>query len=178
MRIRSALREFTCGSLTISGGVAVFDSHHPIRLAANQTAELEEMSKSCKDAAGNVVKDAITLFAPEERYCFPWTVFCESVMGEKLGALDDFFTGDNDRGNSFLYRLTDLLRGAEMGEKINLARYAYTLARLEPKGREKKAAYQRFSQKMYQWAMTAGDRKELISAIYVHVYRNRKRKES
>lgn len=179
IRIRTQLREFTCESLTISGGVALFDHHHPIRLAANQTAELEAQSKSLPK------KDGFTLFEAndEKQYCYPWDEFISSVMGEKLDVLTEFFKKDeennkkNDRGNSFLYRLTDLLRGTGKGKKINLARYAYTLARLEPKEQEKKAVYQKFSKKMYGWAGSKDDRKQLITAIYIHVYRNRKRKE-
>lgn len=172
VRIRSAFREYTCGSLSISGGVALFDPHHPIRLAANQTAELEDLSKQREQ------KDGITLFAPEAQYCFGWSEFIGSVRGKKLKLLNRFFTEDNNRGNSFLYRLTELLRGTERGEKINLARYAYTLARLEPKKKDPThGVYQEFSEKMYRWAGSDEDRKELITAIYIHVYEKRKRKE-
>jgi CRISPR-associated protein Csm1 len=180
-RIRSAFRQFTCNSLTISGGVALFPSHHPIRLAASKTAELEDTSKNLPN------KDGITLFAPEEQYCFPWDEFQQKVKREKLFTLNDFFQNQEDdteeeanrRGNSFLYRLTDLLRGYEDGKTINLARYAYTLARMEPKKDSPQwSRYDKFSKKMYQWIAKPSDRKELISAIYIHVYQQRKRKES
>ena len=41
-------------------------------------------------------------------------------------------------------------------KKINLARYAYLLARMEPGDKapdENKKLYQEFSQKMYQWML-------------------------
>lgn len=46
--------------------------------------------------------------------------------------LSRFFAGQDERGMAFLYRMTELLRQAE-NDKLNLARYAYLLARLQPK---------------------------------------------
>ena len=73
---------------------------------------------------------------------------------------------------AFLYRLLDLIRDRE--EKINLARFAYVLARLEPKEKEKKRILSGIFKKMYQWSNNEKDSKQLITAIYVYVYLNRK----
>lgn len=52
-------------------------------------------------------------------------------MDEKLKALSAFFQGQDERGMAFLYQMTHLLRAAQE-DKLNLARYAYLLARLQP----------------------------------------------
>ena len=167
-RIQRNLADFTCGALTISGGVALYDSHYPIRLAADETAELEERAKRQPG------KNAIALFAPRENHTYGWEIFSRRVMGEKKKALEDFFSAsEQERGNGFLYRLLELLRQAQ-GEQINLARYAYMLARMEPRDRKQKAVYERFSANMYRWALSPEDRLELITAIYIYVYQERK----
>lgn len=77
-------------------------------------------------------------------------MFIKDVLGEKYVLIRDFFSSMDDYGKSFLYRLMELMKGR--GEKINLARYAYLLARMEPGEKapaEQKALYRAFSQKMY-----------------------------
>ena len=58
---------------------------------------------------------------------------------------------------------------------LRTARYAYLLARLSPK----KSApdyplYEQFSHSMMDWALDAVQRHQLITAIYIYVYQNRK----
>ena len=63
-----------------------------------------------------------------------------------------------------------------MDEKINLARFAYVLARLEPVGEDKidqREAYREFSRQMYYWIQGDSDRKQLITAIYIYAYLHR-----
>ena len=70
--------------------------------------------------------------------------------------------------------LPELLRQAE-NDKLNLARYAYLLARLQPKRSSGSyALYNEFSKQMYAWACTGTDRLQLVTAIYLYVYMNRK----
>lgn len=62
----------------------------------------------------------------------------------------------------------------------NYGGYVYLLSRMEPQeheNKEKRAAYRSFSRKMYEWSGKEQDRKELITAIYLYVYLNRKREE-
>ena len=76
-----------------------------------------------------------------------------------------------DYGKSFLYRLLELMRSRE--EKINLARYAYLLARMQPSNEEpeeRQRLYRDFSQKMYQWMQKEEDCRQAITAIYIYVY--------
>ena len=169
-RIQSAFTRFTCGALTISGGIGLFDEHFPIRAAAAETARLEDRAK---DEPG---KNALSLFDPRESHTYSWTVFREKILEQKEAALQRFFDEEEERGNAFLYQLMALLRQAqEPGGRINLARYAYLLARLEP--RRNTPAFERyrvFAGQMYDWALDPASRGQLITAIYLYVYRNRR----
>ena len=103
----------------------------------------------------------------------------EQVVAEKIGALQEYFGNNEERGMAFLYHLTELLR--DYDTKINIARYLYLLSRMEPEresSTEVKNAYQKFSEKMYLWSQNPKDRKELLTAIYLYVYLNRKEEEA
>ena len=41
-RIQRNFTAFSCGALTLSAGIGIFDDHYPIRLSAEETASLEE----------------------------------------------------------------------------------------------------------------------------------------
>ena len=134
--------------------------------------------KAVRDAKGNL------LVQPEQGHTYAWDTFRTKVLEEKVGCLQRFFQaydrscvgkGETPRGNSMLYNLLALLREAE-NDRINLARYAYLLARLSP---EKNAPdyplYEQFSHSMMDdWAFDAVQRHQLITAIYIYVYQNRK----
>ena len=184
-RIQSNFTAFSCGALTLSAGIGIFDDHYPIRLSAEETAALEEAAKhlpgknavalftperkAVRDAKGNL------LVQPEQGHIYAWDTFRTKVLTEKVGCLQSFFGRDNaEHGNALLYNLLALLREAE-NDRINLARYAYLLARLSPK----KSApdyplYKQFSHSMMDWALDAVQRHQLITAIYIYVYQNRK----
>lgn len=99
-RIHQQFTAFTGGSLTISGGIGLYGEKYPIRLAADETAALEERAK---DEPG---KNAVALFDPHQAHTYPWPVFTAQVMGEKYTLLNRFFQGQEERGMAFLYRLT------------------------------------------------------------------------
>ena len=93
-----------------------------------------------------------------------------------MSGFRDFFTSMDDYGKSFLYRLLELMRGC--GEKINLARYAYLLARMQPGENapaEQRALYQEFSRSMYEWMRDDAQCQQAITAIYIYVYTIRER---
>ena len=165
-RIHSALQEYACGSLTISGGVGLFDAHYPIRLAAEETAALEDEAKHVPG------KDSIALFAPGSGCVYPWEAFQKEVTETKLAELQRFFSRrENERGMAFLYRILALLRAVQEDpqQKLPLARLAYLLARLAPSRFD-----ETFSKRMMDWALHEKDRASLITAIYLYVYQNRK----
>ena len=170
MDIRNALEKFTQGTLTISGGVGIYDAKYPLNVMAKEVERLEDRSKHVEG------KNAVTLF--DETHAYPWNVFIQNVVTEKIGVLKNYFDQNDEHGMGFLYHLMELLR--ESGNNINFARYVYLLSRMEPQeheNKEKRAAYRSFSRKMYEWSGKEQDRKELITAIYLYVYLNRKREE-
>lgn len=169
MRIQQALEEYSCGALTISGGIGLFDDHFPIRTAALQTAQLEDAAKSLPQ------KNAVALFGDGMENAYPWDVFAGDVLGKKLAALEEFFGAEeSERGNALLYRMLALLRDARR-DKLPIARYAYLLARLAPSRNARNYdRYEQFSRAMYGWALSEEDRRQLITAICIFVYRNRK----
>lgn len=170
MQLHRAFVRYTGGMLTFSGGFGLYTDHYPIARAAQETADLEDFAKQ------NPGKNAITLFAETDSLRFEWPLFETCVMGEKYRLLDAFFSEDsNGRGNSFLYQLLEYLRLAE--DRLNLARCAYLLARMKPSRdstKEQKKAYEVFSRNFYAWALLPEDRRQLIAAIYLYVYLNRK----
>lgn len=167
-RIQANFTAFNGGALTLSAGIALYDEKYPIRLAADETAALESQAKS------HPGKNAVTIFEPTDRHTYSWDAFGKQVMGEKFALLNRFFAHQDERGMAFLYRMTELLRQAET-EKLNLARFAYLLARLQPR-RDSAGygSYQDFSRKMYAWACAPQDRGQLVTAIYLYIYMNRK----
>lgn len=164
---------FTQKKLTLSAGIGIYPPKYPISRLAYEVGELEECAKDNG-------KDSVTLF--DGKYTFKWNTFIQDIYQTKYKLIKGFFGDEeNARGNSFLYHLLDWLKGIEAceGKDINLARYAFLLARLEPgdKEPEKKKKYQDFAMKMYQWTQDKEDVRKTIVAIYIYLYAARVRKD-
>ena len=169
-RIQENFREFCGGTLTISAGISLHDDHFPIRQAASHGADLEDQAKQVPG------KNALALFEPNGQHTYSWQEFREKVVGEKQKLLDKFFhSQDQELGNNFLYQILELLQQARE-DRINIARYAYLLARMEPKENYRKESYREFSAAMYRWILSEEDRRQLITAIHLYVYAERKAK--
>lgn len=171
-----ALQKYTQGTLKISGGIGIYPSKYPVSVMAKQTGALEEAAKELDG------KDAISVF--NARYTFHWEEFIEEVVEEKFELLKKYLEiCEEQRGKAFLYRVLDLIRAtwsSDKAEKINIARFAYQLARIEPDRNateEEKEIYQKFSKSMYQWIKKKEDAKQLEMAIYLYVYLIRDRKD-
>ncbi len=172
--LHRSLEAFSIGALKISAGIGMFNEKYPISYIASQSGDLESASK---DLDG---KNAVTLFT-EEGNTYKWDEFIEEVLGEKFALLNRFFSFSKDtseRGKAFLYRILELFREAE--DRINLARLAYLLARLEPakkpgdeKAEEFRALYGEFKKKLYQWQRNEKDRRQFVTAIYIYAYLTR-----
>ena len=179
--IRNAIEVYTEGALTISCGIGLYKPGYPIHVSAQEVAELEEDSKTRPG------KNGITIFPDGQTHgeqgaenntivtvndaTYAWDIFLNKIIKEKYFALRRFFQNTEERGSSFLYRMLELIRGRE--DKLNLARYAYLLARMEPgehAGREEKEAYREFSREMYQWIKDDEACRQLRTAIYLYVY--------
>lgn len=178
--LRRNLERYTQGTLTISAGIGIYPDKYPIHAIAEEVGRMEEESKHLPG------KNAVTLLEDGKEHdepgterkisdgTYPWKVFEEDVLGEKYRVIQEFFDKTEDRGNSFLYRLLELIRNQK--EKINFARYVYLLARLEPMSTEnieKKEAYQKFSSCMYKWIQSEKDCRQLKTAIQLYVYGSR-----
>lgn len=164
------LKEYTQGTLTVSAGLGIYMPKYPISYMAEKTGELEDYSKKLDG------KNAITLFDKNNSY--HWDEFIDKVMGEKFATVSEFFSTVEDKGKSLLYNLLELFRNRD--KKINIARMAYTLARMEPSGKvseEEKAAYKNFKEKVYDWMFSESDTKQMITAIYIYSYLIRKEEE-
>lgn len=172
--LKKAFDEFSQKTLSISAGIGLYDSKYPINIMAKETGILEEYSK--KYEKDGKTKNAVTLF--DESNCYSWDDFEDFVLNEKFNLIKDFFEKTDERGNSFLYNMLELLRNVK--EKINIARFIYLLSRLEPdknsKNYDKKISiYRNFADKMYEWIESEDDRKQVITAMCLYVYLNRKK---
>lgn len=164
------LKEYTQGTLTVSAGLGIYMPKYPISYMAEKTGELEDYSKKLDG------KNAVTLFDKNNSY--HWDEFIDKVMGEKFATVSEFFSTVEDKGKSLLYNLLELFRNRD--KKINIARMAYTLARMEPSGKvseEEKAVYKNFKEKVYDWMFSESDTKQMITAIYIYSYLIRKEEE-
>ena len=185
--LRNAFRFYTNGKLTFSAGIGMFGSTYPISRMAETTGKLEDVAKE-QDG-----KDSIALFGEHTEFrrtkekevapVFKWDVFEEKVCHEKLLFLLEHFalegitkdTGKNLQvGKSLLYRLMALLSVPRRGN-FNLARFAYTIARLEPDKRnaDRKPCYQEVRKELFHWAREEESKKELVAAIRLIIYRMR-----
>lgn len=187
--IRRAFAKFTNGKLSFSAGLALFSSGYPISKMAEITGMLES-------AAKNNAKDSLALFGMETeqqdkdyklecKHIYHWQDFTAKVCAEKLQFLLNHLTFENAEnkikaGISLLYKLLDLI-DYKQNDRINIARFAYTLGRMQPAGKDNpslQACYNEFSQQMYQWYIHEEDRKQLFTALNLLIYYRREAKEA
>lgn len=168
--INDALERFTQGTLHISAGLGIFPEKYPVEALARQTGELEDCAKGIDG------KNAVALFDGNNVY--KWEVLKNAVIGEKYTLIKKYFDHNEEKGMAAMYKILAYLRGRE--DKINIARFAYLLGRMEPgkdESAEKKELYREFSRKMYYWMKDEEECRQLITAIYIYVYLNRGMKE-
>ena len=187
--INRAFKQFTNGKLTLSAGMAMFSPTYPITKMAEIAGLLVQMSKNRKD------KNSIALFGmetnlkangqPECKHIYTWADFEMKVCKEKMNYLLARLSFDGDKfnklsvGKSLIYRLMDLIQLADE-DKLNIARFAYVLARMQPKqdkDEQKRKVYEDFVSKMYQWINNNEDKKQLATALNLLVYYLRDKKE-
>ena len=187
--INRAFKQFTNGKLTLSAGMAMFSPTYPISKMAEIAGLLVQMSKSKKD------KNSIALFGMETnlkangqlecKHIYTWADFEMKVCKEKMNYLLARLSFDGDKfnklsvGKSLIYRLMDLIQLADE-DKLNIARFAYVLARMQPKqdkDEQKRKVYEDFVSKMYQWINNNEDKKQLATALNLLVCYLRDKKE-
>ena len=185
--MREAFRVYTQGKLTFSAGIAFFSPSYPIHSMAKITGELEDMAKKTPH------KDAVALFGMDtnedgtELLCHhvhKWDAFEQGVCREKLQFLQQSFNLQGTHsdalpvGKTMLYRLKGLVEELDRsGDKINLARFLYTLARMQPQKQKDEAKYERqmeiygdVLEQLYYWVKADKDRKELLTALHLAIY--------
>ncbi|WP_304152442.1 type III-A CRISPR-associated protein Cas10/Csm1 [Megamonas hypermegale] len=178
--IYKAFQQFTGNRLTFSAGMAMFTPTYPISKMAEVTGMLEEASKN---TAG---KNSIALFGFETglkdsgsklicKHIYKWDEFINGVCRDKLNFilaqldLDNTSANKLIMGKSAVYNFMRLLQLSET-EAFNLARFAYVLARMQPKDKERLGTYERFAQNVYKWIRSAHDKKQLCTALNLLVY--------
>ena len=204
--IRRAFGKFTNDKLTFSAGIGFFPDKYPVSELARKTGELEDAAKSNPGKDSIALFGASTEIQSrsketEKPASYSWETFIDRVCGQKLAFLREQFEFENSIpqqqtekkdanqtkehekplliGKNGLYRILSLLSDAQDGEQsINLARFAYVLARLNP-GEDKASykAYQEIRQKLYLWYCNPQDRKELRTAIELVIYSLRDKEE-
>lgn len=184
--LSDSLKKYSQGTLTISAGIGIFPKKFPVKAIARETGLLEEASKRVQD------KNAVTLFEDiyDQDYkhgfdcgeqTYKWDVFKSRVMGEKYVLIDSFFSDDDEKGMAAIYKLLRYIRNLD--DKINLARLAYLLGRMQANIKdadENEEKYKVFSKQLYEWISNdpkGENRRELITAIYIYVYLHRKDEE-
>lgn len=174
--IQMQFDEYTIGKMTLSAGIGIYPPKYPLSVIAEEVAALESKSKHYPDAK-LPEKDSLTLFEADFDYTFHWDIFSDEVCKEKLRFLEDFLETAGEKGNAFLYRLLELI--GSMDDRINLARFAYFVSRLQlnEEAPEKKNRYMEFAKKMYQWVQDIEDRRQIVMAIYLYIYLHRKGEE-
>ena len=168
--IDHAFGKYSQNTLSLSAGVGMFPPKYPVNAMARQSGELEEESKNAEG------KNSITFFDSEN--CYKWDVFENKVVKEKLELIKRYFEKNDGKGTSAIYNMLKLLTNRK--EKINLARFAYFLGRLEPAKNAKeetKALFKEFSKTMYRWMQDEEESRQLIMAIYLYVYLNREKED-
>ena len=187
--MRRAFSAYTNGKLSFSAGIGLFSSSYPISRMAVQTGELED---AAKESSKN--KDSIALWGSNTNVdsdieyipAFRWNDFIEGVVGEKIHFLMEHFRfegiNDNVEGTrlmarrSLIYRIMSLLPVS--GGRFNLARYAYTLARMDPgmkASNDVKRCYTEIRSQLFDWGSKLDDRRELSAALNLIIYRMREK---
>ena len=191
--IRRAFEQFTNDKLTFSAGIGFFQPKFPVGELARKTGILEDTAKN------NPGKNSIALFGaptaiqsnsqePEKAQSYSWKNFTEKVCGQKLNFLLENFNFNttlqiDERltiGKGGLYRILNFLADTDADrQSINLARFAYLLARLNP-GENKTGfkAYEKIRDQFYFWYKDFQDRQELRTAIELVIYSIRNKGEN
>lgn len=181
--LHKELEQFSQGTLSISAGIGMFKSKYPISAMARETGELEDCSKQYPG------KNAVTLF--DENNCYSWEVLSEDIIGKKMALLKKYLKNNSEHGNALLYQIMTLIREINGEDRLNIARFAYLLARLRPeeeKSRDiqkqkvyqkKLMIYQEFADNLYQWIQEPDGEecRKLLTAIQLYVYLTRDEKE-
>jgi CRISPR-associated protein Csm1 len=178
--LRRAFKMYTANKLNFSAGIGFFHESFPVYQMANITEKLEKLAKNQEN------KNSLALFgidksvtahgvSVEPYNVYSWDDFEKEVYPKLKYLIDNFEVNrEFELSTGFLYKLLNLLEEDLVQDKysINLARLAYTMARLESrtKNETKQAKYKDLKEKIYSWASQKKTRKELLTAINLLIY--------
>ena len=162
--LRQQFIKWTNGKLTLSAGIGLFPDKTPVSIMAEETGKLE-------GAAKDNDKDSISLF--DKGYTFKFAQFIDHIYKGKLTKIRHYFSIQDERGKSFVYKLIELLRNYD---RMNVARLAYYLTRLEDlTPRESKTEFKEFKDLFFTWYTGSEmERKEAELALLLYIYEIRK----
>ncbi|MGV2928384.1 type III-A CRISPR-associated protein Cas10/Csm1 [Macrococcus capreoli] len=154
IEIRLKFKDFTMDKLTFSAGIGMFKPTFPVSKMADMTGLLEERAKT-----GD--KDQMSLWYIDEgdNYVFQWDDFNDYILNDKLLEIRRIFSNSEEHGKAFIYKMLKLLRE---DTKINIARLAYLIARSKLDSKS--------SEKIFNWAKSEIDKKDLIIALEYYIY--------
>lgn len=171
----NSFKRFTQGTLTFSAGIGIYPEKYPIAAMAAQTGSLEDIAKKYD----NCSKNSVALF--DETGTYHWDELINKVLGEKLALIQSYISVNNEHNKAMLYNMLELIRDKNSSSRLNIARFAYLLARLKPTGENvseaKMQSYNIFSKNIYSWIQNENDCRELITAIYIFIYMTRERED-
>ena len=121
---------------------------------ASEVGELEDLGKTGE-------KNQVVLWYPRNLY--NWDVFEKNVVIEKVKLLFELY--ETSQSMSLMYNILHYLSDIEKEEGINLARFAYLLART-------KLTRDQIEQ-LYKWATSPDDRRELLTSLEILIYSKR-----
>ena len=183
--LRTAFKEFTNGKITMSAGIGFFSENFPVYQMAERTGELEKMAKSYSKENSEVpTKDAVALFGvinDKLNHVYDWDTFIDKVLNEKYAYLKSAVTFEENNnsdklfvGKSKWYSLMNLIesRLKDENNRIDIARFAYTLARIKNDSKNKEN-YLKFKEKLFNWIKNEKDAKQLLTAINIIIYEER-----
>ena len=196
--LRMAFKEFSSDRVTLSAGIGFFDENYPIFQMAQKTGELEKLAKSYgENEIGKTTKDAVVLFGVEKNnklnHVYKWDDFIGKVLNEKYKYLKSVISlKENEEtekvfvGKSKWYSLMNLIRSQfenlennnNENYRINIARFAYTLARIkyDKKNEEQEKNYLDLKKKLFEWIKNEEDARQLLTAINILIYEYRENK--
>ena len=164
--LRQTFKKYTQNTLTISAGISIYKSGYPISRMAEETGKLENCSKN------NPNKDSVTLFTDDGESTFKWDDFKNNVIDEKLRFLESYFERKKAfspaSGSSFLYNVLNFLK------QNKSHRLAYLLSRVVKDNDKRSEFDSKFINNIYEWSKNEKNRRELIMAITLYIYLNRK----
>lgn len=183
--LRTAFKEFTNGKITMSAGIGFFSENFPVYQMAERTGELEKIAKSYSKENSEVpTKDAVALFGvinDKLNHVYDWNTFIDKVLNEKYAYLKSAVTFEENNnsdklfvGKSKWYSLMNLIesRLKDENNRIDIARFAYTLARIKNDSKNKEN-YLKFKEKLFNWIKNEKDAKQLLTAINIIIYEER-----